>query len=385
MSIIPLPIFKDIKKNIKKNNPLIQVIIGPRQVGKTTGIKLLLKEFESSSVLYVSADGEISSPSEWLYKQWIEAKTKSKKCILVIDEIQKVENWSEAVKNLWDNQDKEKTSIRLVLLGSSSIMLQKGLNESLVGRYQVHKIYHWNHIYSKKAYNLSFDEYLIYGGYPGSYQFINNKIEWLNYLKESIINPVIGKDILLYSRIKSPALFKQCFDIVCSYPAQEISYTKLLGQLQDKGNTDLVKYYLELLEGAFLIKQLFKYTNKKFLTKSSSPKIIPLCPALYSITVDADITPEEKGRLFEVLISNELIKLPGQIYYWRERNFEVDFVYKFGKKLFALEVKSGRRKESKGLLKFKEKFKHATCYIVTPENYTEIIGELAYLSGVKNL
>ncbi|MBF0298610.1 MAG: ATP-binding protein [Oligoflexia bacterium] len=353
---------------------LIQVLIGPRQVGKTTGIWQILNTMKESRYHYASADGDLPQHSSWILEQWTHALNKCVNCLLVIDEIQKVENWSETVKKLWDDQKiKKNSNIKLIVLGSSSLGLQKGLSESLTGRYYLHRAYHWSYIQSKEAFKLTFDDFLLYGGYPGSYPLIKNKLHWLNYLKESIIAPVIGKDILQISRVKSPALFKQCFDLVCSYPAQEISYTKLLGQLQDKGNTDLIKYYLELLEGAYLVKQLFKFSNKKILSKSSSPKILPLCPALYSTTLDASMDESEKGRCFELMIGAELIKLPGEIYYWREKNFEVDFVYKFAKKIFAIEIKSGRKKNSKGLEEFKKRFINAELIIITPTNYNKII------------
>jgi predicted AAA+ superfamily ATPase len=221
---------------------------------------------------------------------------------------------------------------------------------------------------------------ICFGGYPGSYQFRNDKISWLSFLKESIINAVIGKDILINSRVKSPALFKQTFDLVCSYPVQEISYTKLLGQLQDKGNTDLVKHYLELFEGAFLVKQLFKYTSKAVVTKTSSPKIIPMCPALYTVTLDADVNDEELGRCFEIFIGALLLRLPGKLYYWRERNYEVDYVYKFGKKLTGIEVKKSKPRSSKGLQKFQEKYPGSEVFIATQDNYLKIYARLYALS-----
>ncbi|MDJ0763276.1 MAG: ATP-binding protein [Myxococcota bacterium] len=349
----------------------IQVVIGPRQVGKTTGIRQLLAKRPDISHAYCSADGILSHAPDWLYDQWTLAKS-SAKHLLVIDEVQKVENWSEVVKQLWDAEEAARTDLQLVLLGSGSLTIQRGLTESLAGRYQLHRVSHWNVAESNSAYGLSLEDYLVYGGYPGSYPLIGNTHGWLDYIKQSIIEPVIGKDILSNTRVKSPALFKQCFDIICSYPAQEISYTKLLGQLQDRGNTDLVKYYLELFEGAFLVKQLFKYAENKVIRRSSSPKLLPLCPALYSAGLDADLNEEERGRSFELTVGAALSRLPGQLYYWRERNFEVDFVYRLGKKLFAVEVKSGRSKRSRGLLKFKEKFREATALIVTPENYERL-------------
>lgn len=376
MKSIELPFVKSLSQTLKNaKKPLIQVIIGPRQVGKTTGIQQFLKKISKKNQMYVTADGAISQSSDWLFEIWQQAKSE-KKSYLVIDEIQKVEHWSEMIKKLWDEQHRHDSFLQLILLGSSSLSLQKGLSESLAGRFWLHRVFHWNPNESRAAYNVSLNDFMIYGGYPGSYLFLKNKKEWLHYMKHSIIEPVIGKDILSQAQVKSPALFKQCFDLACSYPAQEISYTKLLGQLQNKGNVELVKYYLELFESAFLLKQIHKFSTKKVLTRKSSPKILPLCPALFSITLDADLNAEDKGHAFEVVIGSLLNRLPGQLYYWRERNFEVDFIYQYGKKIFAIEVKSGRKKTSPGLMKFCEKFKTAIPKIITQDNYETILSDI---------
>ena len=377
MRQIQLP-FVDLLKTALGNQQtsLIQVVIGPRQVGKTTGIKQLLSELPESSHRYASADGIINYSPSWVFELWQEALSSKSTRLLVIDEIQKVENWSETIKKLWDAQQGNPRQLQLVLLGSSSLHIQKGLSESLAGRFFVHRVFHWNAEESRQAYDLSLDEYLLYGGYPGSYPFIPSTEQWLNYMTESIITPVIGKDILSQARVKSPALFKQCFDLVCAYPAQEVSYTKLLGQLQDKGNTDLVKHYLALFENAFLIKQLFKFSNRQLKTRTSSPKLLPLCPALFSTQLDADLNNEELGRAFELAIGAALLRLPGHLYYWREKNNEVDYVYQYGKKLVAIEVKSGRKKSAKGLMKFCETFPNATPLIITRDNFTEALEQL---------
>lgn len=373
---IKLSFVNDLEDSISSKNDLIQVIIGPRQVGKTTGVLQFLNKYSEIKYHYVSADGLVSQPTYWLEQQWDLLQSKTTEGILVIDEIQKVENWSEAAKKLWDNKKLKKNKTQMVLLGSSSIEIQKGLSESLTGRFQLHHVPQWNFAESKKAYGLSFEEFLIYGGYPGSYVFLKDKVEWLKYIRESIVNTVIGRDILSLSRVKSPSLFKQSFELACSYGGQEISYTKLLGQLQDKGNVELIKHYLELFEGAFLIKCLFKYSSKKVLTKSSSPKILPLCQSLYSITLDADLDLAQRGRAFEVAVGNELVRLPGHLHYWREGNYEVDYIYSFGKKLFAIEVKSGRKKNQKSLQNFKEKFPNAETILVEPNNFHDFIDRL---------
>ncbi len=356
---------------IKNEDNFIHVIIGPRQVGKTTAIKKI-QEFlpKSYKVFNVSADGEVLRPASWLRLQWSEALNQ-KSNLLVIDEIQKVENWSEIAKELWDSR---KEKFKLVLLGSSSLAIHKGLTESLAGRYRLHTFYHWGIADSKLLRPMSLKEYLIYGGYPGSYLLLKNSDDWLDYIKNSIVGPVIGKDILSLAHVKSPALFKQSFDLICSYPAQEISYTKLLGQLQDKGNTDLIKHFIELFEAAFLIKSLQKYSTKIIKKRNSSPKLLPLCPALFSITKNACYDNEDFGRAFEVLVGAYLNSLPGELYYWREKNYEVDFVYEYKKEIYAIEVKYGKNKSTKGLEKFLNKFSKAKTYTVTQDNYLDLLG-----------
>lgn len=381
---------KDIKLNfinilaesIEANLDLIQVIIGPRQVGKTTGILQYLEGLDKATYSYVSADGQIQRHGSWLEEQWSDLHSRTSEGLLVIDEIQKVENWSEVVKKLWDRQKRQSRRMRLVVLGSSSLEIQKGLSESLTGRFILHRVHQWSAQESQEAYGVDFEDYLLYGGYPGSYAFIAKRAEWLNYIRHSIIDTVIGKDILNLARVKSPSLFRQSFDLICAYSAQEISYTKLLGQLQEKGNVELVKHYLELFEGAFLIKQLFKYSNKKTLSRSSSPKILPLCPALYSNALDADFNNEQRGRAFEIAVGCALMRLPGSLYYWRQGQHEVDYIYQYGKKLFAIEVKSGRKKSTKGLSRFVQEFKTATPLIITPESFATVFqGGSGFLLG----
>jgi len=373
MQVIRLPFVDALRSSLADASPLIQVVLGPRQVGKTTGVRQLMDEWSEGQVHFASADGEIARPGDWVEGQWETARSVNAD-LLVVDEIQKVENWSERVKALWEEQYGAKAKLKVVLLGSSSLSLQRGLRESLAGRYEVHRVFHWNPIESRESYGISSAEFLLFGGYPGSYRFVDDRTRWVSYVRDSIIDAVIGRDILSLVRVKSAALFRQCFEIATSYAAQEISYTKLLGQLQDKGNTDLVKQYLDHFEGAFLLKQLQKYSNKATLRRSSSPKIVPMCPALYSVELDADLGPEERGRSFEVMVGAALSRFPGKLFYWRERSFEVDYVYKYGKRLVAIEVKSGRKKSSRGLRKFREKFPQAETLIITPQNVGRLFG-----------
>lgn len=365
--LIKLPFINTLAENLRHPERLIQVILGPRQVGKTTTVQWFLDHEYQGEYQYVSADKIFQASFDWLLEQWQEAKREKK--LLVIDEIQKVENWAEVIKKLWDEDRRDqKSQLRVILLGSSSLDLQKGLSESLAGRFQLTLARHWNFQESKEGYGLTLEQFIKYGGYPGSYPFIHDEDQWVSFIKNSILTPVIEKDILLNHTVKSPALFKQAFDILRAYPAQEVSYRKLLGQLQDKGNTDVIKYYLRLYEGAFLFKSLEKFSSSQMKTRSSSPKIFPSCPAFYYLDILDDYKADERGRVFEILVGNELLRIGHELYYWREGKHEVDFILKKGRNVWAIEVKSGKRTSSGGLDHFLKKFPKAKGVIVTPEN-----------------
>ena len=364
---IELPFIHQLNNHLKNYPQFIQVILGPRQVGKTTTIIKYLEKNHKRKHHFHSAEKLSGGGLAWLTDIWLKAR--KEQTLLVIDEIQKIENWAEIIKKFWDEEKKSKSPIRCVLLGSSSLDLHFGLTESLTGRFQLIQVYQWNYSESKEAYGLSFDEYLKFGGYPGSYQLRKNFQEWQSYVKHSIVETVVEKDILLGHKVKSPALFKQAFDLLISYPAQEISFTKLLGQLQDRGNTDLVKYYIRLYEGAFLIKTLEKFSTNKIKKRTSAPKIIPLCPAFIFITELEEYNNETKGHVFETIVGCTLNRLNFELFYWRDGNFEVDFILKFGKKIWAIEVKSGRKKKMAGLDYFLKKFPTAIPVIITLDNY----------------
>lgn len=369
-STIKLPFFNELVSNLQQEKPFIQVILGPRQVGKTTTVQYFIKHHYKQKALYLSADAILGPGFNWLLEAWDEARRNYD--LLVIDEIQKIDNWSEMVKKFWDEDRKEGRKLQCLFLGSSSLDIQKGLSESLTGRFQLIRAHHWNFAESNKLQKMTMDEFLKYGGYPGSYSFLHDQEKFIDYVQNSIVATVIDKDILNNHTVKSPSLFRQAFELIMAYPAQEISYTKLLGQLQDKGNTELIKYYLSLYEGAYLVKVISKYSDKPVLRKTSSPKLIPLCPSLYFLTKQDNYTDSERGRAFEAQVGAVLSRLPVELFYWREGKHEVDFVVKKGKKLAAIEVKSGKRLTSRGLEEFCKKFPHAKPIIITMENYLEL-------------
>lgn len=369
-----------LEQRLGESGTLIQVVLGPRQVGKTTGIKQCLAAIKRPS-LYVSADDLMAPNHHWLAEQWQKALLLSAGSILVIDEIQKISNWQERLKDLWDNHNPR--SLHVVVLGSSSFEIQQGMKESLAGRYEELHVPHWSAGESAQV-GVSLEKHLVFGGYPASYRFIGEPDRWQAYLRDSIIENVLNKDIFRLRPLAKPMLFRQFVDIIRAYPCQEISYTKLLGQLQDRGNVELVKHYLFLLECAFLYKGLEKYSRKEYLKKGSSPKILPLCPALstYSGALSSWGEPDRKGRLFEAAVGAVLCNQPGALHYWRDGKHEVDYVYEYDG-VYAIEVKSGRKRAGNGMSAFLAAFPDARPVFISPGNYQAF--EAAPLTFIKQV
>lgn len=357
----------NLKKRILTKPKFIQVILGPRQVGKTTGILQLKQELTSHQFIFENADSVFSSKTEWLKTIWIEARARHKinsNIILAIDEIQSIPDWSKIIKGLWDQDKKENSLFHVVLLGSSSLELHQGLTESLAGRFEVTYVPHWSFKESKELRKeTSLDDYLNYGGYP-ELLMIDEEERRQSYLKNSIIDPVINKDILQNATVKKPALFKQSFEIACLHAGEILSLNKFLGQLQEGGNVDLVKHYLKLYEQAYLIHTLEKFSTNKVQKKGSSPKLIPAANALMGLFDDI-----ERGRKFEIVIGNHLIQKYQTVFYWREGDKEVDFVIRTKNKIIAIEVKSGKKRDGRGLEAFSKLFKNAKTLLITEENF----------------
>lgn len=368
----------DLKARLLEDAPLIQVVLGPRQVGKTFGVREHLLPKIKGLYHFCTADDSLSGTSDWIDAQWQRALEMGKGTTLIIDEIQNIDNWAKRIKALWDLQKDppSKRMLKVVLLGSSSLSLQKGLTESLAGRFEEIRASHWSFPEMQKAFKCDLDDYLIFGGYPGAWNFHKDYGRWFSYLKGSVIDTVIGKDILLQNRVQKPALFRQAFEILCHYPAQEVSYNKLLGQLQDRGNTDLVKYYIELYEGAFLFKTLSKYAIKGTVKKSSSPKILPLCPALSTLAFGQNATLTEKGRILEAAVGADLFRIPNcDLFYWRDGKYEVDYVLKIDRQIYGIEVKSARTEKTSGLMAFRARFPKIRTCMITRENYLQFTKE----------
>jgi len=360
---------EQLSKRIEEPRNFIQVITGPRQVGKTTMVSQILKKL-SIGYVFESADAVLNSNTAWLQQIWETARLKMKasgasEILLVIDEVQKIENWSEIVKQQWDRDTREETNIKVVLLGSSRLLIQKGLTESLAGRFETINMGHWSFPEMEAAFGWNINQYIYFGGYPGSAPLIEDMERWKNYIKDSLIETSISKDILMLTRVDKPALLKRLFELGSLYSGQILSYTKLMGELKDAGNTTTLSHYLDLLSDSGLLGGLEKFSGNVIRKRSSSPKFQVYNNALLSAQSkykysEIVTNPTEWGRLVESSVGAHLINFSKSerydLYYWREGEHEVDFVIEKNEKTIAIEVKSGNRAENAGMSVFAKKY-----------------------------
>ena len=361
--------FAEVFDRMNEPRKFIQVLAGPRQVGKSTLIDQVLAECQIPHYLY-NADGVDENDTDWIRRIWETTRTlmdsrQQTETVLVIDEIHKIKRWSEIVKREWDADTRSKRQMKLFILGSSRLMLRKGLTESLAGRFELIRLGHWTLQEMEDAFGWTLDNWIYYGGYPGSASLIKDMRRWRKYIKESLVAPAIEKDIILTSNIYKPALMKQLFELGCTYSAELLSLTKALGQLQDAGNVTTLSSYLEILNQCNLLAGLQKYANDEARRYQSIPKYQvynnALLTAFKGTSYEKDrIDPQIWGRWIESAVGAYLLGGAEEggysVYYWRERSNEVDFIIVRQGEVMALEVKSGRRGMNSGIPKFNDLF-----------------------------
>lgn len=368
---------QEVLDRINEPRRLIQVIAGPRQVGKSTMVHQVLSQVK---IPYLSenADAVDAADSDWIRRVWNTARNKMlvlnlSEFLLVIDEIQKIRNWSEVVKREWDADSLNGVNIKVILLGSSRLMLRKGLTESLAGRFELIRMSHWSYQEMRDAFGFTLDQYIYFGGYPGAAPFISNEKRWRRYIKDALVAPAIGKDVILTSNIYKPALMQQVFEIGCSYSAQLLSLTKIVGQLQDVGNATTVAHYISLLNQSELLTGLQKYVFDEARKYNSVPKFQVYNNALLTAyrgkNYETDRTnPDVWGRWVESAVGAHLVcranELDYRVLYWRERNDEVDFIVYGQGKCISIEVKSGRHAKNKGMKLFHDLYQPQMEFIV---------------------
>jgi len=372
-------IYNEIKKRIDEPRRFIQVLSGPRQTGKTTLAQQMLKSLDRPGH-YATADEPALKGPDWIEQQWevvrnrLKSDAKARQGLLILDEIQKLPGWSETVKRLWDEDTFSELPLHVFILGSSPLLVQKGLTESLAGRFEMNHITHWSYAEMQVAFGFGVDEYIYYGGYPGSAALIDDRARWAGYIVDSLIETTISRDILLMTRVDKPALLRRLFELGCSYSGQILSYQKMIGQLQDVGNTTTLAHYLNLLQGAGLLAGLAKYAGEKVRQRASSPKLLVLNTGLMTATAygsmeDTRNNPKLWGRLVETAVGaslfNSVIGKNIDLFYWAGRNRELDFVLSKGNELIAIEVKTTAHKTRlPGIAEFSKQFPAAKKLLV---------------------
>jgi len=360
----------DLIARLQEPRRTIQVVAGPRQVGKTTMVKQVLQQLTIPSRFF-NADGVQADDKDWIAARWDEVRAlmhfnQYSEMVLVIDEVHKINNWSEQVKREWDADTFNDVNIKVVLLGSSRLLLKKGLTESLAGRFEMLSMTHWSFQEMQEAFGWDINQYVYFGGYPGSAPYINNEARWRKYMRESIIAPAIEKDVLQTTYIYKPALMHQLFHLGCAYSGELLSYNKMLGLLQDAGNATTLVNYLEVLSESKLLTGLPKFVMDASRKYRTIPKLQVYNNALLTALTEGIsygkvfTDPQQWGRWVESAVGCYLLdkadELDCDLFYWRENNEEVDFVLRRAEKILAIEVKSGKRQSNSGLSTFREMY-----------------------------
>lgn len=351
------PMYTVLSQRLAEPRRFLQVLVGPRQTGKTTLAQQLMAGLDMPSH-YASADEPALKDRVWIEQQWEVARTKTRigdqkqTTLLVLDEIQKIPGWSDTVKYLWDVDTRGNVPLHVLVLGSSALLMQRGLSESLAGRFEVISVPHWSFAEMQQAFGWDVEQYVFYGGYPGAAALITEHQRWARYIVDALVETTVSRDILLMQRVDKPALLRRLFELGCTYSGQVLSYQKMLGQLQDAGNTTTLAHYLHLLQAAGLLAGLPKYAGQQVRQRASSPKLQVLNTALMTAPsqrtfAEARDDPEYWGRLTESAVGaalyNGLQGMQAELCYWSSGNREVDFVLRRGDVVVAIEVKSGRR------------------------------------------
>ena len=363
---------------LREPRRFVQVVAGARQVGKSTLVTQVLSRLEAPNI-FVSADEPMLSDTAWLAAQWERARLAATAAgptgaVLALDEVQKIPRWSETVKRLWDEDTRARRPLKVVTLGSAPLLLQHGLTESLAGRFELVHLPHWSYTEMREAFQFTLEQYLYFGGYPGAASLVDDPSRWRRYILDALVETTIARDVLLMTRVDKPVLLRRLFELGCRSSGQVLSYTKMLGQLQDAGNTTTLAHYLDLLSGAGMLTGLQKFAGKAVRQRGSSPKFQVFNTALMSAL--SGVSPDEarddrayRGRLVESAVGAHVANAAAsgvcEVFYWRDTNREVDFVVRAGRVVVAIEVKSGRVPDTlPGLAAFTEAFKPTRTLIV---------------------
>ncbi|HEX6811962.1 MAG TPA: AAA family ATPase [Planctomycetota bacterium] len=347
----------------------IQIVTGPRQVGKTT-LLLELAAAARDRAVYAPLDGPEAAVPGHFAQLWSTAAQRaaaSGPALLLLDEVQHLNDWAAQLKSHHDRLRRLGARVHVVASGSSALRLARGSRESLAGRFERLTLAHWPASALVAEFGLSAKaavQQLVAGGaYPGAVKLRKDAARWSAYVRDAIVDPAIGRDLLALAAVRRPALLRQVFSLAASSPAQIVSLQKLQGQLQDRGALDTIAQYLRLLEEAFLVAPLDKHSDRPLRRRAAPPKLVVLSNALCAV-VDARGAPDperERDR-HAVWVENACLAHAwnrGQrVAYWREEPFAIAGVVDGSWGKLALDVKIGRfaLTDLRGLGEFTRRF-----------------------------
>ncbi len=383
-----------VRSRLKEKRRFIEVLAGPRQVGKSTIIADVVKTLDVPFI-NESADDVSSSAESWIISLWGRARVLEKQygeSIIIIDEIQKVFNWSEIIKKLWDEDKRQDNNIKVLLSGSSRLLIMKGLSESLEGRFELIPVPHWSYLEMWEVFGITLDEYIYFGSYPGPVDLITDEKQWKAYIRDSIVEPSFIRDVMMLTPIQKPALLRQLLELGSYYSSQILPFDHMLGQLSDAGNTTTLASYLELLSQCGLITGLQKYSGSEVRKRASSPKLQVCNNALMSSRYSKTFS-EAKGdeTLWERIVEsalgahlvNSIVGEDVKLGYWREGPDEIDYVLYTDTEIAVFEVKSGSRILGRGVDKFRKRYPSSRVFTISYQSETgsSIIGIEEFLSN----
>jgi len=342
----------------------IQLLTGPRQVGKTTLLLEIAAQFGEAAVYAAGDEPDAALPGFWERRRSdAEARARRATAILLLDEIHYLDDWAKQLKGYWDHLRRQAIPVHIVATGSSALRVTTGSRESLAGRFERLTLSHWSASSLANVFRIPADEaaslIVQLGSYPGAMALRNDLGRWAAYVKDAIIEPAIGRDVLALGTVRRPGLLRQVFAAATGCPAQIVSLQKLQGQLRDKGALETVAHYLALLQDAYLVAPLERFSQLTHRRRAAPPRLVSLNNALLSsMHPDGPPDPEREPARFGLWLENACLAFAinqGQrVTYWREEPLEVDAVFEGSWGAWAIEIKTGSFDlyDLRGLLEF---------------------------------